>query len=180
MNFNKYKHYGCAIDLTGRKETIMFYQFDQNNSGGSFDVDENVCHRLFIEADSLEEATDKAESLGCYWDGVENGIDCPCCGDRWYSGDEVDIERYITEGYEALEFSLQQWNKKYGKYSIVEKPKYIKRYSVAGYEGKISFKDIEEYVQFLADEHGWTIPDARIFYKNGTVKEIYSNREVWG
>jgi len=27
-----------------------FYEFNQNNSGGYFDVDENVCHRVIIEA----------------------------------------------------------------------------------------------------------------------------------
>lgn len=29
----------------------MFYLFSQNNSGGSFIVNDKVCHRLFIEAD---------------------------------------------------------------------------------------------------------------------------------
>ena len=162
---------------TGRKENIMFYQFDQNNSYGHFDVDENVCHRLFIEADSLEEATDKAESLGCYWDGVENGIDCPCCGDRWYSGDEVDLEKYATEGYTVWEFNKKTWEKKYRKYNVIESPKFVKGYSMGHYEGKITFKDIEEYAQFLANEYGWTTPDARIFYKDGTVKEIFTVRE---
>ena len=161
----------------------MFYQFDQNNSYGRFDVDENVCHRLFIEADSLEEATDKAESLGCYWDGVENGIDCPCCGDRWYSGDEVDLEKYEINGYTVTiydgiyEDTVDKWYEAYGKYKVIEEPKSVKGYSGMKYEGKITFKDIEEYAQFLANEYGWTTPDARIFYKDGTVKEIFTVRE---
>lgn len=58
----------------------MFYIFNQNNTGGHFDVDENLCHRLYIEADTKSEAISKAEKLGCYWDGVLRGIDCPCCG----------------------------------------------------------------------------------------------------
>ena len=29
-----------------------FYEFNQNNSGGFFDVDENVCHRVIIEANN--------------------------------------------------------------------------------------------------------------------------------
>lgn len=61
----------------------MFYGFNQNNSGGHFVVDDSLCHRLFIEADDKDEAISKAEELGCYWDGVDKGIDCPCCGDRW-------------------------------------------------------------------------------------------------
>lgn len=27
----------------------MFYEFRQNNSGGSFDCDENVCKHVFVE-----------------------------------------------------------------------------------------------------------------------------------
>ena len=155
----------------------MFYQFDQNNSYGRFDVDENVCHRLFIEADSIEEATDKAESLGCYWDGVAKGIDCPCCGDRWYSGDEVNLKKYTTEGCSVWEHNEKTWVKKYGRYNIIEKPKFVQDYALKRYEGKIILKNIEEYAQFLANEDGWTTPDARIFYKNGTVKEIFTVRE---
>nr|DAQ95528.1 MAG TPA: hypothetical protein [Caudoviricetes sp.] len=34
----------------------MFYLFNQNNSGGSFIVNDKVCHRLFIEADDGREA----------------------------------------------------------------------------------------------------------------------------
>lgn len=60
-----------------------FFEFSQNNSGGSFDVNDKVCHRMFIEADSCDEANDKAEDLGCYWNGCEDGMDCSCCGDRW-------------------------------------------------------------------------------------------------
>ena len=69
-----------------------FYEFSQNNSGGSFVTDSKLCHRLFIEAKNEEEAIEIAESLGCYWNGVNEGLDCPCCGDRWYnSPDEIKI-----------------------------------------------------------------------------------------
>lgn len=39
----------------------MFYDFSQNNSGGYFIVNERVCHRLLIEADSESEAISKCE-----------------------------------------------------------------------------------------------------------------------
>ena len=42
---------------------MKIYQFNQNNSGGSFDVDEKLCHRLLIEADCVDEASDIAESM---------------------------------------------------------------------------------------------------------------------
>lgn len=115
----------------------MFYQFDQNNSGGVFDVDDKVCHRLFIEADSEGEACAKAEELGCYWDGVEKEIDCPCCGDRWYFPDVVNFENW----------------------------------------GNKQFGSIEELAQYLANRYGWTNPDARIYYANGDVVEIYKTKE---
>lgn len=38
------------------KTQNKFYQFSQNNSGGYFDTDETVCHRVIIEAKSEKEA----------------------------------------------------------------------------------------------------------------------------
>lgn len=46
---------------------LNWYEFTQNNSGGYFVVDKNVCHRMLIEASSFDEAIEKAEKLGCYW-----------------------------------------------------------------------------------------------------------------
>lgn len=68
----------------------MFYTYIQNNSGGSFEVNEDIKQYVIIEADSAEEANDKAEDLGIYFDGVEKGFDCPCCGNRWHKCDEED------------------------------------------------------------------------------------------
>lgn len=115
----------------------MFYKVVQNNSGGYFVTDKDLCHRLYIEADSKEEAIKKAEELGCYWNGVRKGIDCPCCGDRWRECSEIDYDK------------LYDWY-------------------------NTQLKDIEELAQFIANRYGgWTIPDARIFYKNGKVTEIF-------
>lgn len=58
------------------------YTYRQNNSFGRFDEDMPI--KMTIIADSKEEADTKAEALGVYFDGVEKGIDCDCCGDRWY------------------------------------------------------------------------------------------------
>jgi hypothetical protein len=55
----------------------------------------------------------------------------------------------------------------------MKSPTWKSKYGSKIYSGKIIFQNIEEYAQFLADEHGWTKPDARIFYKNGNVKEIF-------
>ena len=168
-----------------REVETQFYEFAQNNSGGSFDVDDKVCHRLFIEAVNIHDAIGKALELGVYFDGCLNGKDCSCCGDRWSEPyDTVDINKKNKDGYSVSVYGHHHenaedlWKTKYGSYEIFKAPKWTQRLSMWGrgeYEGKIVFKDIEEYAQFLADEFGWTIPDCRIFYMNGEVKEFYKN-----
>ena len=149
----------------------MFYEFSQNNSGGWFEENDKLCARLFIEADSKREAISKAEDLGCYWNGVSQGIDCSCCGDRWskpYNETEFPIE------IEASDYtSMENWNKKYRKYEVIEEPTKKNGFVFMYFEGKIRLGNIEEYAQFLTTEYGgWTTPDVRVFYKDGTVKEF--------
>ena len=62
----------------------MFYTFNQNNSGGDFIINDNVAEWVIIEADSADDANDRAERIGIYFDGCADGYDCSCCGDRWY------------------------------------------------------------------------------------------------
>ena len=70
----------------------MFYTFKQNNSGGSWSFDEKngITIYVIIEAPNHYEANRKAEEIGLYFDGVDKGMDCPCCGDRWYKADSLD------------------------------------------------------------------------------------------
>jgi hypothetical protein len=63
---------------------MKYYEFRQNNSGGWFDVDDRVTLSVWIQATSANSANILADSLGIYFDGCKNGIDCDCCGDRWY------------------------------------------------------------------------------------------------
>jgi hypothetical protein len=62
----------------------MFYTYSQNNSGGSFKVNSDVTQYVIIEADNHNDANEKAEFIGLYWNGVDEGNDCECCGDRWF------------------------------------------------------------------------------------------------
>lgn len=66
----------------------QWFEFYQNNSGGSFDYDEEqgITHFVIIEAESRDKAIDRAEEIGLYFDGCDAGMDCDCCGDRWYRG----------------------------------------------------------------------------------------------
>ena len=167
----------------------QFYELTQNNSGGSHDCDETLCHRLIIEATSINEAINKAEELGCYWNGVDKGMDCSCCGDRWYEPySPIDIDNINTRwgGFEVsqwLENSdnensvIESLKSKYPNANFTEELKVIEKYGSKKVIGKIEIDSIERYTQILADQFGgWTSPDARIFYKNGQVTEIFCNK----
>jgi hypothetical protein len=65
-------------------KTPKFFHFSQNNSGGSFDINETVAHHVIIEAHSAKEANARAEDVDIYFNGCDTGADCNCCGDRWY------------------------------------------------------------------------------------------------
>ena len=70
-----------------REIETKFYEFSQNNSGGHYDVDENVCSTVLVEAIDESHAISKMEKF------TENGSgSCYCCGERWslYSPDEVE------------------------------------------------------------------------------------------
>lgn len=73
----------------------MFFTYTQNNSGGRFRYDNarGITHYVIIEAPDADTANNIARKIGLYFDGCKRGIDCECCGDRWYEqygkGDEV-------------------------------------------------------------------------------------------
>ena len=64
---------------------MPFYEYRQTNSGGVFDChpERGISAHVIIEADSAEEANACAVGIGLYFNGVEKGYDCSCCGDRW-------------------------------------------------------------------------------------------------
>jgi hypothetical protein len=63
---------------------MPYYHFRQNNTGGYYAPD--TTHHIIIKADTADEANRIAvERTPIYFDGVANGLDCQCCGDRWYA-----------------------------------------------------------------------------------------------
>lgn len=67
---------------------MKFYIFNQNNTGGYWD--KLLGFKVIVEAENPRQANKLAEVMGVYFDGVESGEDCECCGDRWCEVDEDD------------------------------------------------------------------------------------------
>lgn len=65
---------------------MSWYHYCQNNSGGSheYDASRGISVDVYVEADSADEANERALEIGLYFDGVDGGRDCDCCGNRWY------------------------------------------------------------------------------------------------
>ena len=91
---------------------MPFFTFNQNNSGGYFDVDtrRGIDYVVIIEADNATQANEKAQQIGIYFDGVGYGRDCGCCGDRWraargYDGTDIPqvhsmpMAKYVVSKY---------------------------------------------------------------------------------
>lgn len=68
---------------------MTHFEYSQNNSGGKWAT--GMPQVLVVEAATVEEADAIAISKGVYFDGVEKGLDCGCCGDRWYKGVELSF-----------------------------------------------------------------------------------------
>lgn len=86
--------------MTYRTATKL-YSFRQNNAFGSWD--EGVGHNVLVEASTSEEANERAQVAGVYFNGCATGRDCDCCGDRWYTSyeDPLPFERPL--GIDTLE-----------------------------------------------------------------------------
>lgn len=60
---------------------MRWFEYNQNNSGGAF----NGPLFVLVEAQNAAEADFRATHYGpVYFDGVDEGSDCECCGDRWH------------------------------------------------------------------------------------------------
>jgi hypothetical protein len=82
------------IDLL-TKQSPKFYSFDQINSGGSdvIDLKQGIDYCVVVQAFDADDANARACNIGVYFDGVNAGRDCECCGDRWrpcYDADGSD------------------------------------------------------------------------------------------
>lgn len=67
-------------------QSMKWFLFEQNNSGGYFIDNDSVCETVFIQARSAHEALNMAEFLFEPYSEY-----CECCGPRWgYCVDDSD------------------------------------------------------------------------------------------
>lgn len=147
-------------------EQTKFFEYRQNNSGGRFDVDETLTIRVIVEAKDQEQAIKIGKDLGIYFNGCDEGIDCSCCGDRWYEPSEINLQYGTFSKEEAKEMALRYRGK------IVPT-----RYKDSVRYGKIKdfmFANVGEYARYVSNKWGEVMdkPDTRIFYLDSTVKEF--------
>lgn len=73
-----------------------WYEFYQNNSGG--DEILTLGQPIWVEADSADQANERALEFGVYFDGVDSGEDCDCCGNRWTRAREEWSQKETPSG----------------------------------------------------------------------------------
>lgn len=74
---------------------LKWYVYRQNNPGGKFRA---PALNVYVQAMSSAVADAMAQEVGLYFDGVDDGEDCSCCGDRWTRASE-----YLSSADEPAE-----------------------------------------------------------------------------
>jgi hypothetical protein len=134
----------------------MFYTYRQNNSGGSFNQNERVGQYVIIEAENANKANDYAvDKVGIYFDGCDGGLDCSCCGDRWYPCYEDDGD---------------QEPKIYGK--TIEEFKKDPGFALE--------KEISIHIYYINGDHEKVIFDAERARKNKEKIDREQSNKLWG
>ena len=67
---------------------MSYFKFRQNNSFGHFVGTPLV----FVQADNADDANRIAQDYRIYFNCVADGVDCDCCGDRWYPVHDGDAQ----------------------------------------------------------------------------------------
>lgn len=88
-------------------EGALWYEYDQNNSGGYFERDDFVADVVYVQARSAREAESIIREL---IDGADAWNFCDCCGERWYL-DTEGYENPTRYGENVLETGIQFFSK---------------------------------------------------------------------
>jgi hypothetical protein len=73
------------------EKKTKFYTYRQYNSLCNyyyFEEEKGITKYVIIEAFDHIHANARAEDIGIYFDGSDNGEDCSCCGDRWFRAED--------------------------------------------------------------------------------------------
>ena len=62
---------------------LLYYVMRQYPNRGEYEINANVASIVVIQTHDPLKANFIALSKGIYFDGIEKGIDCSCCDDRW-------------------------------------------------------------------------------------------------
>ena len=156
------------------KET-KFFIFNQNNSGGYYDVDDNVCAKMLIEAFDSDQAISIIKPMI-----KSQSPSCSCCGSRWslYDPDYLDLKDLNERGYPVgiyahYKDAEERWFRLYGEFTRLQEPAWESPYGFRAFVGRIYFNTVEQYAQFISNSYGDTTPAVRIFYLDGTKKEFF-------
>lgn len=126
---------------------MAFYTFRQNNSGGSFYGPRYV----IVEAGSADEANRIAEDHDVYFNGCMTGMDCSCCGDRWYACDESDACPQPMIYGDALPLDADTYKDSWGDVAdikIVRKPDGLREHdAIADKLAAAGFDDAAEFLR---------------------------------
>lgn len=179
---------------------MSWYRYRQNNSGGShaYDASRGISVEVYVEADTADEANERAEQIGIYFDGVDDGFDCDCCGDRWYEASEYDAletddappepDEPMVRDDNAQSFQPMKWAGE-GNYETFVHPKGEKFYGthaelihitreLTGYGLAFSTFEVGEVVGvgkdgWTEDGNGWyPAPEGRSFGMDQTILKI--------
>lgn len=77
MNYLDLVNTATQYTSTPQTEVLRWFEYSQNNSGGSF---KGPAHTVLVQAPDADRANRIAKDNGLYFDG-DGG--CSCCGNRW-------------------------------------------------------------------------------------------------
>ena len=98
---------------------MPFLTFRQNNSGGVFDYDNNLTETVIVEGTDYNDIIRRAGSLGIYFNGVDDGYDCECCGDRWYEPWRNELDEVPST------YGNPVWEHDFDRYRWSDEPCYV-------------------------------------------------------
>lgn len=84
---------------------MVFWTYNQNNSGGEYIKNEDIAEFVIIEADDYREANTRAKMIGLNPDAAY----CKCCGKRWSPMNSHDTPNGVPKIYDRKVEDYVSW-----------------------------------------------------------------------